>query len=142
MTFPVQKSASLIVYYWLSNPNFAKSSPYFWPQYIQSKLRGRFLKGLWPTQNIWTLKDQFEEKMILFIKFSFYEKATKIWKKISHLFWRYWLKTTVLSQHEGDCFKFFGLLRKAELYSPTRTRYIYRTRSTITRSWLETALEY
>ena len=36
--------------------NFAKSSPYFWLQYIQSKVRGRFRKILWPSQNIWTLK--------------------------------------------------------------------------------------
>ena len=34
---------------------FAKSSPYFWLQYIQSKVRGRFRKILWPSQNIWTL---------------------------------------------------------------------------------------
>ena len=35
--------------------NFAKSSPYFWLHYIQSKVRGRFRKVLWPSQNIWTL---------------------------------------------------------------------------------------
>ena len=36
--------------------NFAKSSPYFWLQYIESKEKGRFRKILWPSQNIWTLK--------------------------------------------------------------------------------------
>ena len=36
------------------------------------------------------------------VKSSFSEKATKIWKKISHLFWRYWLKTAVLSIQMGD----------------------------------------
>ena len=36
--------------------NFAKSSPYFWLEYIQSKVRGRFRKILWRSQNIWTLK--------------------------------------------------------------------------------------
>ena len=36
--------------------NFVKSSPFFWLQYIQSKVRGRFRKILWPSQNIWTLK--------------------------------------------------------------------------------------
>ena len=35
--------------------NFAKSSPYSWLQYTQSKLRWRFRKILWPSQNIWTL---------------------------------------------------------------------------------------
>ena len=32
-----------------------KSSPYFWLQYIQSKVRWRFRKILWPSQIIWTL---------------------------------------------------------------------------------------
>ena len=32
--------------------NFAKSSPNFWLQYIQSKVRWRFRKILWPSQNI------------------------------------------------------------------------------------------
>ena len=41
---------------------FAKSSPNFWLQYIQSKGRWRFRKILWPSQNIWTLT---------IIKFSF-----------------------------------------------------------------------
>ena len=31
------------------------------------------------------------------LKSSFFEKATKIWKKNFHLFWRYWVKTAVLS---------------------------------------------
>ena len=44
--------------------NFAKSSPYFCPIYVvpvkydmscQSKVRWRFRKILWPSQNIWTL---------------------------------------------------------------------------------------
>ena len=38
-----------------SAQNLAKSSPYFWLQYTQSKVRGRFRKILWPSQNIWTL---------------------------------------------------------------------------------------
>ena len=35
--------------------NFAKSPPYFCLKYIQTKLRRRFRKILWPSQNIWTL---------------------------------------------------------------------------------------
>ena len=35
---------------------FATSSPYFWPQYIQTKVRWRYCKILWLPQNIWTLK--------------------------------------------------------------------------------------
>mgnify|MGYP006863931207 CR=1 FL=1 len=41
--------------YWEKGTNFAKSSPYFCLQYIQTKVRGRFHKILWPSQNIWTL---------------------------------------------------------------------------------------
>ena len=36
---------------------FVKFSPYFWLQYIQSKVRWRFRKIFWPSQNIWTLWD-------------------------------------------------------------------------------------
>ena len=36
---------------------FAKSSPYFWLQYIKSKTRGRFCKILCPSQNKWTLEN-------------------------------------------------------------------------------------
>ena len=35
--------------------NFEKSPPYFCLQYIQTKLRWKFRKILWPSQNIWTL---------------------------------------------------------------------------------------
>ena len=37
---------------------FAKSSPYFWPQYIQSKVRWKFRKILWPSWNIWTIQSK------------------------------------------------------------------------------------
>ena len=37
--------------------NFAKSSPYFLLQYIQSKVRWKFFKIMWPSQNIWTLSE-------------------------------------------------------------------------------------
>ena len=35
--------------------NFAKSSPYFWLVLHLTKVRWRFCKILWPSQNIWTL---------------------------------------------------------------------------------------
>ena len=41
--------------FWEGHKNFAKSSLNFWLQYIRSKVRGRFRKILWPSQNIWTL---------------------------------------------------------------------------------------
>ena len=48
--------------------NFAKSSPYFWLQYIESKVRWRFRKILWPSQNIWTLH-QSQKQSHIFPKF-------------------------------------------------------------------------
>ena len=50
-----------------------------------------------------------ENKMIwnASLNSSFSEKATQSWK-ISHLFWRFWVKTDVLSKHVGD---FFQILR-------------------------------
>ena len=36
-------------------PKFSKSSPYFWLALHRTKVRWRFLKILWPSQNIWTL---------------------------------------------------------------------------------------
>ena len=36
---------------WERPQNFAKSSPNFWQQYIQSKVRWRFRKFFWPSQN-------------------------------------------------------------------------------------------
>ena len=35
--------------------NFAKSTPYFWLALHRTKVRWRFRKILWPSQNIWTL---------------------------------------------------------------------------------------
>ena len=35
--------------------NFAQSSPYFWLALHRTKVRWRFRKILWPSQNIWTL---------------------------------------------------------------------------------------
>ena len=51
----------------------------------------------------------------MWIEFRFSEKATKF-EKISHLFWRYWVKTTLLSKQVGYFFNFCGLLIIAELY--------------------------
>ena len=47
----------LLSSYILRGPqNFAKSPPYFCLQYIQTIVKWRFLKILWPSQNIWTLQ--------------------------------------------------------------------------------------
>ena len=43
--------------YFLRRPqNFAKSSPYFWLALHRTKVRWKFRKILWPSQNIWTLQ--------------------------------------------------------------------------------------
>ena len=58
-------SKSTLPFQWANNQfclnlrgpqNFAKFSSYFWLQYIQSKVRWRFCKILWPSMNIWTLQ--------------------------------------------------------------------------------------
>ena len=42
---------------YIYSEKFAKSSPYFWlALHSRTKLRWRFCKILWPSQNIWTLK--------------------------------------------------------------------------------------
>ena len=58
---------------------FSKPSPCVWLQYIQSKVRGRFRKILWPSQNIRTLlvgksQNQFSSltcSIVACIKFSY-----------------------------------------------------------------------
>ena len=39
--------------------NFVKSSPNFWLALHRTKVRWRFCKILWPSQNVWTLISQF-----------------------------------------------------------------------------------
>ena len=68
-------------------------------QKIPSEWKGNHI---WPTLLVKVVKFK--------LKFSFSEKATKIWKKISHLLWRYLVKTAVLSKQAGGFFQFFGLL--------------------------------
>ena len=52
------------------------------------------------------------EVVLLSLKFRFSEKATKIWKKSSSLFWHLLSKH---QNHEEDWTNFCGLLRKSEL---------------------------
>ena len=54
--------------------NFEKSSPYFWLQYIQSKVKWRFRNILWPSQNIWTLIKQTFAFIKFWIFICFFEK--------------------------------------------------------------------
>ena len=72
-----------VVLYILRRPqNFAKSSPYFWLQYIKSKVRGRFRKILRPSQNIWTLLGVYccylgKRKNFVYIWYSIYLLSKK-----------------------------------------------------------------
>ena len=70
-----------------------------------------FTRHLWKSQAWWIniVKLQCD-----YLKSSFSEKSTKIWK-LSHFFWRYWVKTTVLSKQVGIFFKFWGLPIISEL---------------------------
>ena len=66
----------------------------------------------WRGQKIWrNLPLSFDVKVQIFWK------GLKVWKKISHLFWRCWVKTTVLSKQGWDFFKFCGPLIMSELYT-------------------------
>ena len=47
--------------------NFAKSSPYFWLALHRTKVRWRFRKILWPSQNIWTLNEYIFEIFSFFV---------------------------------------------------------------------------
>ena len=57
-----------------------KSSPYFWHYVLLSKLRWRFRKILWPSQNIWTLKLVLRSWRLRFWSFGGYLPKTKRWK--------------------------------------------------------------
>ena len=93
-----QKMEGTLLYYLRRPHNFAKSPPYFCLQYIQSKERWRFLKILWPSQNIWTLVcdihyrfGQKEGKIfgILLLKLfwpTFRKKCSSEWEKLWKLF--------------------------------------------------------
>ena len=52
----------------------------------------------------------------ILVKVQVFWKGHKIWKKISHLFWRYWVKIAVSSKQVGNFFKFCGLLTMSWLY--------------------------
>ena len=54
--------------FWEGHKNFAKSSPNFWLQYIRSKVRERFRKILWPSQNIWTLKKEEKKLAVSYLR--------------------------------------------------------------------------
>ena len=51
----VQQYCSNVHIFWEGHNIFAKSSPHFWLALHRTKVRWRFHKILWPSQNIWTL---------------------------------------------------------------------------------------
>ena len=87
----------------------------------------KHLAAFWGAKGIFWQFFQYNIKFILHtsslmetlshvFKAQLFWKGHKNSKKISHLFWRYWVKTTVLSKQVGDAFKFCGLLIISELY--------------------------
>ena len=51
--------------FWESAQKFAKSPPYFWLALRRTKVRWRFCKIVWPSQDIWTLAQfQLERSLI------------------------------------------------------------------------------
>ena len=55
---------------------------------------------LWSCRELswWNLYFYHSVNFLLFIKFRFFEKATKIWKKNSHLFWGYWVNVKTIGR--------------------------------------------
>jgi hypothetical protein len=51
-------SLSKVEVLWESHKTFTKSSFFFLNYWVASKIRGRFWKMLWPSQDIWTLCPQ------------------------------------------------------------------------------------
>ena len=50
--------------------NFAKSPHYFWLALHRKKIRWRFRKILWPSQNIWTLTASVFDVIIYFLRYN------------------------------------------------------------------------
>ena len=67
--------------FWEGHKIFTKSPPYFCPMQCQSKVRWRFCKILWPSQNIWTLT---EIQSVLFNLVTLAESKKRIF---SNFFW-------------------------------------------------------
>jgi hypothetical protein len=54
--------------FWECQKIWRKSPPYFWLALHRTKVRWRFHKILWPSQNIWTLKDTHNFKLYRLLK--------------------------------------------------------------------------
>ena len=88
--------------FWEGHKNFAKSSTNFWPQYIQSKVSGRFRKILWPSQNIWTL--QYLAFQIILLRRSELVTSMKFWFLcIQHTYLVFCSPCSCLFQIESVC---------------------------------------
>ena len=69
--------------FWERNKNLEKSPSLFWHYLVTSKLSGKFLHILWPSQNIWTLKSQVRfHKDFKPILYSYYIPPKKLEKRI------------------------------------------------------------
>ena len=71
--------------------NFAKFSPYFRPMQCQSKVRWRYRKILWPSQNIWTLTnlDTKRNRDFEIVAYSMIEVTVFQNKKRYGIFWQH-----------------------------------------------------
>ena len=73
--------------FWEGHKIFAKSPPYFWLQYIRSKVRGKFCKILWPSQNIWTLPKLFWNSVLEICKTMWWQQIilSELWNYVFDL---------------------------------------------------------
>ena len=86
----------------------------FWLRYIQSKVRGRLLKILWPSQNIWTLTLQ---SILLKVQVPpwclnscfFYQKTTIL------IFFQFWRKLSLKTKSNLVLYKNLDLILSSNL---------------------------
>ena len=95
--------------YWkfiLKKPqNFAKSSPNFWLQYIQSKVRRRFRKILWPSQNIHSIREKTQLDLIFVLHFQPIKNVGMTWSHSKVV--SYTTKTRTILSYKTKI-KYFG----------------------------------
>ena len=79
--------------------NFAKSSPYFWLALHRTKVRWRFRKILWPSQNIWTLIEILLQKKSQWDMKGWVNKGWAVMQNVSGQFLQHFL-----FMHQGNLF--------------------------------------
>ena len=75
--------------------NFAKSSPYFWLALNRTKVKWRFCKVLWSSQNIWTSNSINKSNLTVtdllrFVQFCKEHHLTRVRQRMCSVWFEYW----------------------------------------------------